>query len=150
VPDPGGLEELLATGVSQGLTNSHQIAAIGSTQALKRSDRSLQLSPCGIGHLQHLLPSRRQRLAVGGRLAGRPQCRDRRVEFLRILTDVGLRLRRGWPARRGITALGHRLQKRHRSGLAKQVEMLHDRQAGENGRIGICRGGPAHGDADDQ
>jgi len=132
MPDSRRLEKLLATGISQCPTDGHQLTAIGAAQPLKRLSRSIQLSPLHVGHLQHLLPPCRQRLAVRGDLAGRSQGRDRRIEFLRILADVGLRPRRWRPPWRGIAALGHDLQKTNRSSLAEQVEVLHDRQAGEN------------------
>ena len=146
MPCLGGLDELLSAGIGQGPNQSHQIAAVGPTQALKRSGRSLQLSPRGVGHLQDLFPPRRQRLAARGDVAGRSQGRDRRIEFLCIIADVGLRLRRWRTPWRGIAALGHGLQKTHRSSLTEQVEVLHDRQAGKDGRLGDRRGGPPHGD----
>jgi hypothetical protein len=94
MPEPCRLEKLLATRVGQCPTDVDQLAAVGSIQALKRLGRTVQLTPLRLGHLQHLFPSQRHRLAVGSDRAARPQRRDRRIKFLRIFADVCLRLRR--------------------------------------------------------
>jgi len=111
MPDPGRLEELLATGIGQCPTKRHQFAAVRAIQALKRVGRSLQLPPLGVGHPEYLIPSHRQLLAVYGDASGLTKRRDRCLEFLGILSDIGLRLRRRRPPRRGISALGHGLEK---------------------------------------
>jgi hypothetical protein len=89
MPDSRRLEKLLATGIGECPTDGHQLTAVGRAEPLKRLGRSVQLSPLRVGHLQHLLPPCRQRLAAHGDIAGRTQRRDRRVEFLRVLTDIG-------------------------------------------------------------
>jgi hypothetical protein len=147
VPEPRRLEELLTTGIGQRPTKCHQFTAVGAREPLKRFGRSLELPPLGFGHPQHLLPPRRQRRTVHVDLTGRTQRRDRRVELRGILAEVGLRLGRRRPPRRGVTALGHRLEKAHRTGLAEQIDVLHDRQAVEDGRLGSRHACPACDDA---
>jgi hypothetical protein len=76
MPEPRRLEKLLATGVGQCPTDGDQLAAVGTTQALECLGRSFQLPPLCLGHPQHLLPSQRHRLAVGGHRAAGPQRRQ--------------------------------------------------------------------------
>jgi hypothetical protein len=150
VPEPGGLQERFVAGISQRPAERGEFATVGRGEPLIGFHRLLELSPRLVRQLEHLLPAGSQRLATEAVRVECPQRLDGGIEFLGIGPHAGLRLRPWRTARRRIVAFGDLLQKGHRSRLAEQVDVLCDRQVGEDAEIRIRRRGPARDDADEE